>query len=132
MLIIVSSLFPLDGGITLKPGQKLIGEEDPTGIAISPTQPTIINTGTTNDGNGVVVTGDATIKNLFVNNTNNSGIDTALAENLTIENVRVTGFSQNQAFKSWGIGGVEQNSGETRIENVIISNPSGKGLAGYF
>ncbi len=133
VLFVLSSPFDLDGGITLKPGQKLIGEEDPTGIAVSPTQPTIINTGTTNGGNGVVVTGDATIKNIFFNNTNKNGIDTTQAENLTVQNVRITGFNQNPVlFSSFGIGGFEQKSGVTRLENVIISNPSGKGFSGIF
>ncbi len=130
VLIVLSSPFDLDGGITLKPGQKLIGDEDPTGI-VSTTQPTITNTGTTHGGNGVVVTGDATIKNIFFNFTSSGGINTNQAKNLMVQNVRITGFNQNPSLgSSTGIGGLEQNSGETRLENVIISNPSGKGLAG--
>ncbi len=130
VLFVLSSPLDLDGGITLKPGQKLVGEEDPTGIAVSPTQPTIINTGTTNGGNGVVVTGDATIKNIFINDTNNSGINTDQAENLTVQNVRITGFNQNPALRSSGISGFEQKSGKTHLERVIISNSSGRGIEG--
>jgi hypothetical protein len=44
ILLILSSSTSLNGGITLKDDQKLIGEENLTDIALSPTQPTITNT----------------------------------------------------------------------------------------
>ena len=129
-LIVLSSAVTLDGGITLTHGQKLIGEEDPTCLRVSPTQPTISNTTTANSSDGVVAIGDVTIKNIFFTNTNGNAIGTDLAENLTVENVRIINFNQNASLSSSGIGGNAQSSGETWIKNVIISNPSGRGFAG--
>ncbi len=122
VLIVLSSPFALDGGINLTSGQKLIGEEDPTGIVLSPTQPTITNSSNaTNNGHGAVVNGNVTIKNIYFKNTYASAINYDNAENLTVLDVLATGYNSGGGIKS-GINGTCQNPGNTHIEHVIIRN----------
>ncbi len=116
VLIVLSSSSELNGGITLLPGRKLIGEEDPTGINLSITQPTITNTTNANGGHGVVVTGDATIENLHINNTLNDGLNYDQAVDLTVNNLLITGFGGS------GIRGDCTKSGKTDISHVVIRN----------
>ncbi len=125
VLIVLSSTTALDGGITLKDGQKLIGEENPTDISLSPTQPTITNTDLSgnNQGNGVIVNGDATIENIYFKDTQASAIQYNDGKDLTVKNVLITGYGQgaNDDISDFGgISGSCENSGETHISKVII------------
>lgn len=130
VLIVLSSTTALDGGITLKNGQKLVGEENPTDIALSPTQPTITNTDSNNHGgNAVIVTGDATIENIYFKDTQASAIQYNDAKDLTVRNVLISGYGKG-VDDAAGISGTCPNSGETRITHVIIRDNANTGGAG--
>jgi hypothetical protein len=123
VLIVLSSTVPLDKGITLQPGKKLIGEEDPTCLALSPTQPTIINTDLgSNGGNGVVVLGDATIKNIYFRNTQASAINLDQATDVTVKNLLITHYGEDTAEAYAGILVDGSQSGKINVEHVIIRN----------
>jgi hypothetical protein len=123
VLIVLSSTVALDGGITLKSGQKLIGEEDPTCLALSPTQPTITNSSNTkNGGNGAVIVGQGTIENIYFKNTFASGIIYDEGTNVSIKNVLVTGHNVGGLSFKEAIGGMVTRSGKTYIRNTVIRN----------
>jgi hypothetical protein len=127
-LIVLSSTIPLDGGIDLKSGQKLIGEENPTCITLSPTQPIITNSfDSMNGGHGAVVHGNATIENIYFQNTRGSGINYNDAVNLTVKNVLVTGHNRNGSGAS-GISGECTQSGKAHIEHVKIGQSFSTGI----
>ncbi len=128
VLIVLPSTVALDYGITLKPGQKLIGECNPT-RGLLPTQPTITNThSASNGGNGAVVLGDSTIKNIYFKNTYASAINYDSANDLVVQDVLITGFDHGTDSIS-GIQGTCTKSGKTFIERTIIRNDNG-GYAG--
>ncbi len=128
VLIVLPSTIALDYGITLKPGQKLIGECNPT-RGLLPTQPTITNThSTSNGGNGAVVLGDSTIKNIYFKNTYASAINYDSAKDLVVQDVLITRFDHGTGTIS-GIQGTCTKSGSTLIERTIIRNDNG-GYAG--
>jgi hypothetical protein len=129
VLIVRSSPIALEGGITLKNGQQLIGEEDPTCLGLSPTQPTITNTSDAlNNGHGVTVQGNATIQNIFFKNIFRSAIFSDDAECLTVQDVLIDGYdleiSNNPAIR-----GISSNEGKTDIERIIVRNGTGIGLS---
>ena len=97
-LIVLASPFVLDGGITLKNGQKLIGEKDPINN-LSGDQPTITNTSDElNGGNGVFVkNGNVVIKNIYFKDTWASAINYNNAANIHVSHVLVTGWNQSQS-----------------------------------
>ena len=140
-LIVLSSPFALDGGITLRNGTTLEGCQDPLSGPLSPDQPTITNTSVaTNGGNGVVVeSGDVCIKNIHFNNTWASAILYDNAVNLTMKNVLVTGHNQGELSLPFphspiigpserlryfvaGVQGTVSNNGKTLLNKVKISN----------
>ncbi len=127
VLIVLASPVALDFGITLKPGQKLIGECNPT-KGILPTQATITNSNgdAPNNGNGVVVMGDATIENIYFKNTYSSAINYDKARSLTVKNVLIDGANQNAGIAA--IQGTCPKSGDTHIERAIIRNGNGQGV----
>lgn len=122
VLVVLSSTTPLDGGITLNDGQKLIGEENPTTVGLSPTQPTITNTTLNNGGNGAVVNGNVVIENIHFSNLDGSGIQYNNAQDLTIKNVLITDY------RVAGLRGVCTNSGVTDIRNLIIRDNGGTAI----
>jgi hypothetical protein len=71
-----ASVPPLGGGITLKPGQTLIGEgPSVTTLTASSAAPRITNkTGFANDGNGIVLADYSAVKNIMVTGTYRAGI----------------------------------------------------------
>ncbi len=139
ILIVLPSTMALDGGITLKSGQKIIGACDPTDISVSPAQPIITNlNGTLNNGVGVIATGNNVIKNIYFQNTYSSSINYDNATNLTIQDCLITGHNQGNVTLTHGhfagnlVGGIQgqcSQSGETLIDHVIIrSNTAGPGI----
>ncbi|MCE5317551.1 MAG: hypothetical protein LLG04_09370 [Parachlamydia sp.] len=95
-LIVRASPFVLDGGITLRDGQSLIGETSPVDGSLAHDQPIITNSSTaSNGGNGVIVeSGNVVIKNIYFKDTWASAVDYSNSENICISNVLVTGFNQ--------------------------------------
>ncbi len=139
VLIVLPSTKALEGGLTLKPGQKIIGSCDPTDISLSPAQPIITTSSTSpNNGVGITATGDNVIKNLYFQNTWSSAINYDNATNLTIQDCLITGHNQGSTVITTGfftgalVGGIQgqcSQSGETRIEHVIIrNNHAGPGI----
>lgn len=142
VLVVLPSTTPLDGGITLRPKTKLIGASfSPTDIALNVAQPTITNTtDARNGGNGVVVTGDAVIENIYFKNTWSSAINFNQGRDLIVKNVLVTGHNQGAVFSPIslpngeiievaGIHGQPTECGKTIIDEVIIrNNHTGSGI----
>lgn len=143
-LVVLPSPYPLDGGITLRPGTKLIGGgSNPTLVPLAIDQPTITNTSSSsNGGNGVVVTGNASIENIYFKNVWASAIRYDQACDLCVKNVLITGNNQgnvlSQANTTIGspefyevaaIHGQPTQSGKTCLERVIIRNgQTGSGI----
>lgn len=148
ILIVLCSPFILDGGITLRPGTKLIGEKSPVSGPLSGNEPTITNSACImNGGNGVVVSsGNAIIENLYFKDTWASAINYDNATNVSIKNVLITGHNQGSLLvpigNSWndpvqgitsvevaGIHGQNKNKGTTYLSHVKITrNHTGPGL----
>lgn len=122
-LVVLSSSTVLDGGITLQDGKKLIGEKNPTCGELSPTQPTITSTdiNNSNQGNGVIVKGNATIANIYFTNTQASAINYDEADDLTVKNVLITNYDQNNSVAAALLGRSTKN-GTTNIEHCIVRN----------
>ncbi len=125
-LIVLGSTTALDGGITLLDGQKLIGEVDPIGNPFSPEQSLITNMSlSSNGGNGIVVSGDATIKNIYIKDTKSNVILYDNAKDLTVKNLRVSDFVS-------GIVGTCKNPGKTHFERVKMVSSSSANSHGIF
>ncbi|MEU9020311.1 right-handed parallel beta-helix repeat-containing protein [Actinomadura sp. NPDC048394] len=92
---------PLDGGITLKPGQTLVGEGPAVTSPAAPADaPTITNTtGFSNGGNAVVLADGTTVRNLVVADAYRSGVYGA-----NVTGVRVTGNDVHGQNTSCGVG----------------------------
>jgi hypothetical protein len=141
-LVVLPSPFVLDGGITLRSGTNLIGAAcNSASGALSVDQPTITNSsGATNGGNGVVVRGNAKIKNIYIKDTWASGIRYDEAKNLEVKNVLITGYNQGNVlsqvnrpiaefYEVAGIHGQLKKDGTTTLEQVIIrNNNTGSGV----
>lgn len=137
-LIVLYSIVPLDGGITLRPGTAIFGDD--TG----PSKPLLINTqATSNGGNGIVVSGgDTSIQNLEFDNIWASAIEFSNATNITIVDCDIHGYNQGEVIvplkgqdqeikyiPSAGIHGQCANSGNTTLCNVNIhDNHTGDGF----
>ncbi len=117
VLIVLSSKVPLTDGIILA-NRKLIGEENPTCISFSQTQPTLTTL-------GVTVVGNSVIENLYIKDTTGSAINYDKAENLTVKNVLITGFNKENSGAVAGIQGNSSSPGETIVEHTIIRNNNG-------
>lgn len=91
-IIVVYSGVTLDGGITLRPGQKLIGEKGPLGSL-----PVITN----GSGHGIQLATDNTIKHLHVQNAWHSGIAGQDVGTLKLQDVTITGAGQSNELTSW-------------------------------
>lgn len=142
ILVVLPSTVALDGGITLRPGTKLLGGGcDPTDVNLPPNQPTITNTSdATNGGNGVVVTGDAVIGNIHIKDTWASAINFDDGRDLYVKQVLITGHNQGEVLtpiamsdptliEVAGIQGQAANDGTTRLEKVVIrNNHTGSGV----
>jgi hypothetical protein len=90
-LIVLYSEFPLDGGITLRNGQELLGYPGPSGM-----MPVISNTSASaNDGHGIRVAAKNSIKSLHVTNTYNRGISGVGVESLSINDLLITEFGNS-------------------------------------
>lgn len=78
---------PLDGGIALKTGQKLIGDgpKSATAIAIHSVAARITNTTVTNNGDAVVMADNASISNLVILNARRSGVYIQDSTGVTVE-----------------------------------------------
>lgn len=126
-LVVLYSPGFLDGGISLRPGQRLVG--DPSGL-----QPTISNTTGNNDGNGIICNGRNCIKNIRISNTLSSAINYNNSTDLcikdcTIEQYNTDAYSTVYNLPNYGVGlyaaaleGFNSNNGETYLENVVIRN----------
>lgn len=97
-LVVLYTVTPLDGGILLRNGQRLVGDD-------TFAQPVISNTTTLNGGNGVLVeSGSVLVENIHFDNTQGSAINYDNATNLTVNNVTITLWNQgnqildNKAF----------------------------------
>ncbi len=117
VLIVLSSKVPLTDGIILA-NRKLIGEENPTCITFSPTQPTLTTL-------GVTVVGNSVVENLYIKDTTGSAINYDKAENLTVKNVLISGFNKGNSISVAGIQGNSSSPGETIVEHTIIRNNNG-------
>lgn len=109
VLKVLSSPVPLVGPFILSDGKTLLGEEDPTGTFVSPTQPTITNPGDV----AIRVVGNATIKNIRIK-TASGAIIYDEAEDLHIENVLI------EDYRAIGIAAATTKSGKTVLNHVII------------
>ncbi len=142
VLIVLPSVQALEGGITLKPGQEIIGSCDPTGdISVSPQQATITTFSTTPNPVGITATGNNVIKNIYFKNTWSSAINYDNAVNLTVQDCLITGHNQGNVkvpagpFAGSLVGGIQgqcSQSGEALIEHVIIrNNHAGPGIQDF-
>jgi hypothetical protein len=121
VLVVLPSTTALEGGITLRPGTKLKGEVDPTPRIACAELAIITNSSNAlNGGNGAVVTGDATIENIYFKDTFSSAINYDKAKNLTVKSVLITGHNRGNFFTEGGIKGVCEQPGHTRIDNTVI------------
>ena len=144
-LVVLHSDFPLDGGLSMRPGTQLLGKSNKCGQ-----KPIITNTTPSEEdsvGNGVFASGSVCIKNIWFKDTQKSGIQVKVSDkartNLSICDVLITGHNQsNSIFYTEGIveptfvppPGISQNfnvpfngilivcngSGNTKIKNVTI------------
>src|SRR5579885_378119 len=137
-LIVYYSNLPLDGGIVLKHGQRIIGK----GLD----KPIITNTNpASNNGFGIVVdAGCVCIQNLHIDNTQNSGINYDNAANINMSCLLVTrsnqfslttNFPNNITVNGFtgvinsAIQGQNKHDGITRLDKVIVKdNNTGGGL----
>jgi len=97
----------------------------------------------TNNGVGVIATGDNVIKNIYFKDTFSSAINYDNATDLTVQDCLITGHNQGNVIvdvdaiftaglQAAGIQGKNGNSGETLIEHVIIrNNKNGTGITDY-
>ncbi len=143
VLIVLPSITALDGGITLKPGQQIIGSCDPTDFTGSTTQSIITNSSlATNNGVGVTANGDNVIKNIYFKDTFSSAINYDSSTNLIVQDCLITGHNKgNVKIPSGGpfvgllVGGIQgqcSQSGEALIEHVIIrNNNAGPGIQDF-
>ncbi len=138
VLIVLPSLTALDGGITLKPGQQIIGSCNPTDFTGSTIQSIITNS----NGVGVTATGDNVIKNIYFKDTKSSAINYDSSTNLIVQDCLITGHNQGNVtvpaggpFAGLLVGGIQgqcSQSGETLIEHVIIrNNHAGPGIQDF-
>lgn len=138
-VVIYYSSLPLDGGISLRDGQRIVGK----GLD----KPIITNSknSTTNNGYGIIVeNGSVCIKNIHVDSTQNSGINYDAAINITLTDVEVTNANQASLIVPIGnnfnltgsnnaetasIQGQNSNDGVTRLVRVTVTdNFTGPGL----
>lgn len=88
-LVVLPSQVPLDFGIKMRPGTKLIGE------SCNGNKPIITNTSSeSNNGFGVIAHGNVTIKNIHIKDTWSSAINYSNSCNLSVCNVLITGYNQ--------------------------------------
>jgi len=131
VLVVLASDIPLDGGITLRPHTKLLGEIDPTRRGSKSPLAIITNSSAaTNDGHGAVAVGDSKIENIYFKNTYRSGIKYDQATDIRIRNVLVAGFGVELNYVDGGIDGRSSQSGSTCIENVVDHNPTSSTAVG--
>jgi hypothetical protein len=133
VLIVLPSSMPLDGGISLRDGTKLIGVGDPTKRIPSSELSIITNSsGRSNGGNGAVVNGKATIENIYFKDTFAAGIEYSLGTDLVAKHILVTGHnSGNPDSTVGGINSVSSISGKVCIKNSVVRNVSntlGRGM----
>lgn len=140
-LIVLSSPFLLDGGITLRPGTRLIGEKSPVNGSLAHDQPTITNSSdASNGGNGVIVkSGNVTIKNIYFKDTWASAIQYNNADDLNVSHVLATGWNQGElsapiipfrnpagdirsSLELTALFGQTAHNGTTSLNHVVLSN----------
>jgi len=129
-LIVLYSPTPLDGGITLRDGQRLIG--DRSGL-----MPIISNTGSDNGGNAVVCNGNNCIKNLHFKNIVASAINYNMSRDLCVKNCLIEQYNTslintsyvvpeyNQYLQVAAIEGYNSNSGRALFKNIVVRNNVG-------
>ncbi len=140
-LVVLPSPVVLDGSIILRSGTTLKGTCDPTCGPLSPQQAIITNSnGELNNGNAVVVQGDACIKKLYFKDTWASAINYSNGRNLHVEKVLITGHNQGEvtvqtqispaiSIPVTGIFGQINADGTTNFSRVIIKdNTTGGGI----
>lgn len=126
-LIVLYSPIPLDGGITLRDGQRLIG--DKSGL-----MPIISNTGSDNGGNAVITNGNNCIKNLHFQNIVASAINYSSSQDLCVKNCVIEQYNTSLITTSYVIPDYNQytqvaalegycpSSGRTLFKNIVIRN----------
>ncbi len=141
-LIVLPSPNILDGSIVLRSGTTLKGTCDPTCGPLNINQATITNSNSElNNGNAVVVEGDACIKKLYFKDTWASAINYDNGRNLTVKKVLITGHNQGDVqeqtvvdptiyYPVAGIFGQPITDGRTQFKQVIVkNNNTGAGFA---
>ncbi len=133
-LIVLPSPNILDGSIILRSGTTLKGTCDPTCGPLSINQATITNSNSElNNGNAVVVEGDACIKKLYFKDTWASAINYDNGRNLTVKKVLITGHNQGDVqvqtvvdptiyYPVAGIFGQPTTNGTTQFKQVIVKD----------
>ncbi|MGW4244458.1 hypothetical protein, partial [Nocardia sp. NPDC004722] len=97
-ILVQPSTATLDGGIALKPGQKLLGDGPAVlGAADSPALPRISNTTGNHDGDAVRLASDTEVRNLVITGARRGGIYGADAVNTVITGNDVTATNQQCA-----------------------------------
>lgn len=132
-LIVLYSEFPLDGGITLRNGQELLGHSGPSGML-----PVISNTSASaNDGHGIRVAAKNSIESLHVTDTYNRGISGVGIESLSIKDLLITEFgnseilmpnSQGTAFAPPGIFVETSFDARVTIEDSELADGVSNGI----
>lgn len=135
VLVVLPSNVPLDGGIKLRSGTKLVGDgPDPTNFVLARNIPTITNSSDAqHDGHGIVMNGNSIVENIYIRDTWASGINLDNGKNVHVKNVLITGHNQGAAVSNFslpngdfieaaGIHGHPRKDGEILLEKVIIRN----------
>lgn len=124
VLMVLASEQVLDGGISLRPGTKLIGSgRNPTKQPLTHDQPTITNSsGATNFGCCIIANGDNTIENIYLESPWYAAILYDNAENLKVKDVLIDGHTTGSGSAGGAIQGTPLHNGKTVLKNVIVKN----------
>ncbi len=117
VMVSPQTVAPLDGGIALKPGQKLIGEGPPVAEATRPmtAAPRITNTTNTHFGDAITMADNSSVSNLVIINARRSGV---LFDDVTGVSVDGNDISASNTSCTPGLG-------------YAPEMPAGTGMHGY-